>query len=128
MAFDRPPSPDDDDCLTDNFLIDTDDRITCCNCGTEDYFQFNGDPCSALCKHCGHLKCESCVNDGAGSVSGGGGFGIISYPIFRNRGSTTIFGDIGQKLLASVSKSDHGHRAQAQVSPYGSELFCVPWN
>ncbi|OTA69144.1 hypothetical protein K449DRAFT_428563 [Hypoxylon sp. EC38] len=109
-AFDRPPSPDDDDYLTVDVLIDTEDRITCCDCGVEDCFHSDGNPDNALCKHCGHRKCSSC-----------------------ERGSTTIFDNTDnqdvssdqrssfEKLPASVSKSEHG--AHDQVPPYRSELF-----
>ncbi|KAI0843855.1 hypothetical protein F5Y00DRAFT_267148 [Daldinia vernicosa] len=56
-------SPDSSDGYTsppDTGLYDTDNEIECSECGKTDYFQHDGNPDNALCKHCGHTFCSEC--------------------------------------------------------------------
>ncbi|KAI1654724.1 hypothetical protein F4813DRAFT_370058 [Daldinia decipiens] len=46
----------------DTGLHKTDGRIECHECHETDYFEHDGDPKNALCKHCGHNKCTDCVD------------------------------------------------------------------
>ncbi|OTA91363.1 hypothetical protein M434DRAFT_32814 [Hypoxylon sp. CO27-5] len=62
MSDENSPVDDSEYCPPpDTALEDTNDKIECCDCGEEDYFQHDGDPDNALCKHCAHKKCSSCT-------------------------------------------------------------------
>ncbi|OTB11044.1 hypothetical protein K445DRAFT_26962 [Daldinia sp. EC12] len=45
----------------DTPYCDTIKEIYCCNCKATDKFKHDGNPDNALCKKCGHRKCDSCV-------------------------------------------------------------------
>ncbi|KAI0192815.1 hypothetical protein F4808DRAFT_362716 [Astrocystis sublimbata] len=37
------------------------DKITCCGCKEEDYYEWTTDEDEAYCRHCGHTRCSDCI-------------------------------------------------------------------